>query len=184
MCLSNFIEFDNVIESEALIGYRDWRNLIKDSLILESENQKYKWSKIEGPHEVKQENSGIYSYNYNSYNYNSYNYNSHNYYYYYNNYYNNNYNSYNYNYENYNYNYYNLSGIIKQWGKVAIHKTGYRSEYAKIDTLFSIRELDAQGIKEFLDWIKIFNARIEQIAEKYECKVMAYQDFIESEKKQ
>ena len=169
MCLPNFIEFDNVIESEVLIGYRDWRNLIKDSLILESENQTYKWSKIEGPHEVKQENSGIYSYNYNN-NYNNNHYN------------NNNYN-YNYYYKNYN-NYYNLSGIIKQWGKVAIHKTGYRSEYAKIDTLFSIRELDAQGIKEFLDWIKIFNARIEQIAEKYECKVVAYQDFIESEKKQ
>jgi hypothetical protein len=176
MCLPDFVEFDNVIESEALIGYRSWRNGIKDSLILESENQKYKWSKIEGPHEVKQENSGIYNYNY--YNYNYYNYN----------YYNNNYNYKNYNYKNYNYknynNSYNLSGIIKQWGKVAIHKTGYRSEYAKIDTLFSIRELDAQGIKEFLDWIKIFNARIEQIAEKYECKVMAYQDFIESEKKQ
>jgi len=178
MCLPDFVEFNKINESITLIGYRDWRNLIKDSLILESENQKYKWSKIEGPHEVKQENSGIYSYNYNNKNYKNYNY-----------YYNNN--NYNYNYKNYYYYYnsnnhknYNLSGIIKQWGKVAIHKTGYRSEYAKIDTLFSIRELDAQGIKEFLDWIKIFNARIEQIAEKYECKVVAYQDFIESEKKQ
>jgi hypothetical protein len=181
MCLPDFVEFNKINESITLIGYRDWRNLIKDSLILESENQTYKWSKIEGPHEVKQENSGIYSYNYN---YNSYN----------NNYYNNNYNyknynyyykNNNYNYKNYNYNYnsYNLSGIIKQWGKVAIHKTGYRSEYAKIDILFSIRESDAQGTKEFLDWIKIFNKRIEQVAEKYECKVMAYQDFIESEKK-
>jgi hypothetical protein len=161
MCLPNFIELKQIEEKNSLVGYKIWKNLIKGSLILKSENQDYEWSKVEGPHEVLGENSGIYSYN------------SHNYYNYYNNNYYNNYNSY----YNNNYHNYYLSGIILLWGKVAIHNTGYRSEFAKIDTLFNIRELDAEGPTEFLNWIKIFNIRIEQIAERYECKIISYQDF-------
>jgi len=182
MCLPDFIEFKQIDESNSLIGYRNWRNLVENSLILKSENQNYEWNKLEGPHEVKPENSGIYSYN----NYNNY----YNYYYNYNNYYyDHNYNYNNYydhnhdhnNYYNYNNNIY-LNGIINQWGKVAIHKLGYRSEYAKINTLFSIRELDMKGPKEFQNWIKIFNERINQIAEKYECKIISWQDFKELNK--
>lgn len=162
MCLPDFIEFKQIEESEAVIGYRNWRNKIKNDNILISENQDYNWSKLEGPHLIKLKDSGIYSYNYN---YNNYYYNYNNYYNYYN---------------NYNYNNYCLSGIIKQWGKVAFHKTGYRSEYAKIDTLFNIKELDTQGPKEFLAWIKIFNDKINKLAEVYECKVISWQDFIGS----
>jgi len=75
-----------------------------------------------------------------------------------------------------------LSGIIRQWGKVAIHSEGYRSEYAKVNTLFLIRESNAKGSVKFLDWIKLFNDRISKIAEKYEAKVISWQDFIEQNK--
>jgi|SRR5260221_744447 len=168
MCLPNFKEFKQIDEKDAIIGHRIWRNSINENeLVLRSEYLDHYWKSIEGPHEVREINSGIYAYNYN-YNYN-------NYYNYYNNYYN-----YNYNYNNYyNYNYY---GIVKQYGKVAIHLTGQRSEYAKIDTLFNIKLSDAKGPKEFLDWIELFNDKTDRIAEKYGCKVISYQDFIELKK--
>ena len=76
-----------------------------------------------------------------------------------------------------------MTGIILQWGKVAIHSEGQRSEYAKIDTLFTIQESDAIGPKEFLNWIKIFNKRVEDIANKYNAKVITWQDFIIRSKK-
>lgn len=74
-----------------------------------------------------------------------------------------------------------MGGIISQWGKTAIHKTGYRSQYVKIDFLFNIRESDAQGASKFIEWINIFNQRIKNIADKYHCQVISWQDFIESE---
>ncbi len=172
MCLPDFIKFDQVAEDTPLIGYRIWRNKIKaNSLILKSENRNYDWSKIEGPHEIKAENSGIYAYNY--YNNNNYNYNN----YYYNNYYNyyNNYNYYNYFFNNN----YNLFGIINQWGKVALHKIGQRSEYAKIKTLFTIRESDASGPEEFIKWIDKSNSHIKEIASTYDTDTISWQDFIE-----
>lgn len=53
MCLPNFIEFRQIEESNPLIGYRTWKNLIKnDNLILKSEYQEYEWNKLEGPHEI------------------------------------------------------------------------------------------------------------------------------------
>ena len=73
MCLPNFQNFSQIDESSPIIGYRTWRNKIKDSLILKSENREYNWSKSEGPHEVKDSDSGIYAYDYNNYNYNNYN---------------------------------------------------------------------------------------------------------------
>jgi len=170
MCLPDFVEFKKIKKSEALIGYRNWWLNIKDSIKLKSDSRDYFWDKtIEGPHKVEKENSGIYSYN-NYYN-NFYNYS--NYYNYNNNY--NNYNNYYYNYKNY----YNISGIIHQYGKVAIHRKGYRSQYAIINTLFTISESDAKGPKEFLDWIKVFNSNIETLAKKYKCKTEHYQDFLE-----
>ncbi len=151
MCLPNFKEFKQIDEKDAIIGHRIWRNSINENeLVLRSEYLDHYWKSIEGPHEVREINSGIYAYNYN-YNYNNY----------------------------YNYNYY---GIVKQYGKVAIHLTGQRSEYAKIDTLFNIKLSDAKGPKEFLDWIELFNDKTDRIAEKYGCKVISYQDFIELKK--
>jgi len=165
MCLPDFIEFKQIDESEAVTGYRNWRNSIRNDETLFSENQDYKWSKFEGPHLVKSEDSGIYSYNYYSYNNNySYNYS----YKYSNYYYNNNYS-----------NYYNMPGIIKQWGKVAIHIAGYRSEYAKIETLFNIKEISVVGSNEFLEWVGKFNIKISKLAEIYECNVISWQDFID-----
>src|SRR5260221_14776990 len=149
MCLPNFKEFKQIDEKDAIIGHRIWRNSINENeLVLRSEYLDHYWKSIEGPHEVREINSGIYAYNYN---YNNY----------------------------YNYNYY---GIVKQYGKVAIHLTGQRSEYAKIDTLFNIKLSDAKGPKEFLDWIELFNDKTDRIAEKYGCKVISYQDFIELKK--
>ena len=135
----------------------------------------YFWTKRVGVgrHFVTERDSGIYSYNYN-YNYNkNYNYN----YYENNNYENYNYNNYNNNdyYYNYNY-YYSIHGIIKQYGKVAIHKSGYRSEYAQIDTLFTIKELNATGSSEFLEWIKKFNQSVNEQAKFYKAKTIHYQD--------
>ncbi len=180
MCLPDFIELKDIKEEDAIVGYRNWRTQIQDGEVLISENQDYIWPFNLVSHKVTEENSGIYSYNnyYNYYNYNNYNnnYNYYNYnYYYYSNYYNNNY------YNNNYYNYYNIAGIIKQFGKVAIHKIGYRSEYAKVDTLFLISELDVKGTKEFLNWIKIFNNKIIKIAERYGAKTLYYQDFVESQ---
>jgi hypothetical protein len=184
MCLPNLIEYKQIDKSNPIIGYRKWKNIINpESLILKSEYIDYEWSKLEGPHEVREINSGIYAYNnnynyyYNNYynNYNNYNYynNYNNYNYYYNNYYNN-YNNY---YNNY---YYNLQGIINQWGKVAIHKIGQRSEYANIKTLFAIRESDTKGPETFLTWVRKFNILINNIAEQYDCNVIYWQDFNES----
>ena len=162
MCLPDFIGYKQIEEFNSLIGYRFWRNKLTDnSLILMSEHRDYNWNKLEGPHEVKEKDSGIYAYNNN---YNNYNYNNN----YYNNYNNNNYN--------------NILGIILQYGKVAIHSSGQRSEYAKIKTLFSIRESDAQGSQKFLNWIKIFNKKIEVISKIYECDVISWQDYNESVK--
>ena len=180
MCLPDFKEFRIVEESEAIIGYRNWR-LNTNNNRLESLHQNYIWSKkIEGPHVIKESDSGIYSYyNNNDYNnYNNYNYNND-----YNNY--NNYNNY-YNYNYYNNNYYNynyIGGVVRQYGKVAIHKNGYRSEYAEIDTIFKIREIDAKGSDEFLKWIVKFNSAIQLIADKFNCKVVNWQDFKESQSK-
>lgn len=157
MCLPDFERFEQVKRVNALTGYRIWKNPIKDSNVLLSAYQNYNWKKVEGPHKVENKDSGIYAYNNN---YNNY----------YNNYYKRNY-----------YNYY-IIGIIKQYGKVAIHKTGQRSQYARIDTLFSIRELYTKGPKKFLDWIKIFNKRIEDISKIYDCKVISWQDFLEIKK--
>lgn len=82
-----------------------------------------------------------------------------------------------------NYNNYNIFGVIKQYGKVAIHKIGQRSEYAVINTLFTIRKEDARGPQEFLNWIDTFNKNIIELAKRFECKTMHYQDFIESQEK-
>ena len=174
MCLPDFIEMKNLSQDEAVTGYRNWKVKINEDNNLKSEYIDYIWITELTSHEVREENSGIYSYcSYNNYNYNYYNY--------YNNY---NHNNYNYNYYNYynNYNNYNISGIIKQFGKIAIHKIGYRSEYAIIDSLFTIRESDAKGDNQFINWIKEFNKRIEAIAMIYNCKTIYYQDFIESMK--
>lgn len=148
MCLPDFKELKQIDESNPIIGYRNWINVI-NNLELCSIAQIYTWQELEGPHEVKERNSGIYAYNY-------------------------------YNYHN---NYNNLSGIIHQWGKVAIHSTDQRSEYAKIVTLFTIRESDARGSKEFKDWIGKFNQHIKDIAKKYNCNTIHYQYFIDSQNK-
>ena len=182
MCLPNFIQMKNLSQDKAVTGYRNWKVKINEDNNLKSEYIDYIWITELTSHEVREENSGIYSYcnynYYNNYNNNYYNNNYYNNYYNYN--YNNNYNNYNNNY--YNNNYYNISGIIKQFGKIAIHKIGYRSEYAIIDSLFTIRESDAKGDNQFINWIKEFNKRIEAIAMIYNCKTIYYQDFIESMK--
>jgi len=168
MCLPNFIETKDIPISEPLIGYRTWRNQIKGNpLILISENQNYIWSKLEGPHEVKEIDSGIYAYNNNYYNYNNYN---------------NYYNYYNYNNYYYNYNNYYISGIILQYGRTAIHRDGQRSEYARMKTLFLIKESDTEGSEESIIWIKEFNKRINDLALVYECDTITWQDFKESTK--
>ena len=157
MCLPAFHEFKQIDKNNLLIGYRSWRNLIlQESLILKSEYQDYEWKTEEGPHLVLNQNSGIYSYNY--YNNNNY-YDNYHYHYYYQSY------------------YYYISGIISHWGNTAIHETGYRSEYAKINSLFTIRELDAVGPKDFINWIKLYNEKINKIAEKYECNTIYWQDY-------
>ena len=164
MCLPDFVEFKRVKKSEPIVGYRVWIVSIKDTLQLMSEAKEYVWQPSVGRHKVLESNSGIYAYN-NNYDY-------------YNNY-NNNYDYYdNNNYDNNNY-YYYIRGVIHQYGKVAIHQVGQRSEYAKIVTLFTIRESDARGPKEFLDWIRIFNQKVIGLAKMYKCNTIHYQDFVE-----
>ena len=185
MCLENFERFEQIKKIHAITGYRSWWLNIKDeNSFLKSDSRNFFWdNKIIKADKVVEKDSGLYSYNNNNYyyNYNNYynnnnnNYNNNN-----NNY--NNYNNYNYNnnyYYNYNCNNYNIIGIIKQYGKVAIHLSGYRSQYAIIDTLFTIRKLDAKESQEFLDWIDKFNARIEKLAKFYDCKVVSWQDFLD-----
>jgi len=155
MCLPDFKRFEQISGDSPLIGYRTWKHSI-NSLILKSEYQNYTWKDIEGPHEVLEVNSGIYAYNNNNYN---------------NNYYNNN---------NYYY-YYNYGGIILQWGKVAIHKDGQRSEFTRIKALFTIRENDAKGSKEFLNWIVKFNNEVREVAKIYKCDTIHWQDFKDSQ---
>lgn len=182
MCLPNFQRFEEISETNAVVGYRRWRLSIKNSasLNLLSEDQNYIWLPEVVSHKVLEVDSGIYSYNY--YNNNYYNNNYYNNNYYYNNYYYNNNNNYYYYNNNY-YNNYYIAGIIHQYGKVAIHKIGYRSQYAKIDTLFNIRESDIKGPIKFVDWIREFNNLITKLANKYNVnKVISYQDFIESQK--
>jgi len=189
MCLPNFVEFIQIGEKDAMVGYRVWKNIIKeDNLTLLSEHRQYKnkdgmvkryeWNKLEGPHEVKIMNSGIYAHN--NYHYYHNNDNNDNYDYYDNNYHNNH----NYHYYHYydNNNYYILLGIILQYGKTAIHRAGQRSQFAKISILFNIRESDAKGPVEFLNWIKKFNNKISLIAEKYGCEVISWQDFKDNNK--
>ena len=48
--------------------------------------------------------------------------------------------------------------------------------------LFTIRESDAKGSKEFLDWIKVFNGRVQDIAIKYKADTTSWQDFKEANK--
>ncbi len=67
--------------------------------------------------------------------------------------------------------------MIEQYGRVAIHITGQRSEYAKIIKLFIIRKSDARGPQDFLDWIEKFNLIITELSKKYECKTIHWQDF-------
>jgi len=169
MCLPNFKEFQQIDKSNPLIGYRVWRNpILPKSLDLMGENKNYIWAldeSIKG-HEVLKINSGLYAYN--NYNYNNYNNYNNNYNYYY------NYNYYSY---YYNYNYYYYTGIIKQWGKTAIHLTGQRSEFAKIETLFTIKESDITRDTKFINWVKEFNRLIIEIANRYEANTIHWQDF-------
>jgi hypothetical protein len=72
-----------------------------------------------------------------------------------------------------------LSGIIKQYGRIAIHKIGQRSEYAKIEDIFTIRESDAKGPEKFIAWISNFNSHIKSIANRYNANTIHWQDFIE-----
>jgi len=174
MCLPNFIEMKQTERENSIIGYRNWGVNINNPISLLSEYQNYEWNPIEGPHEVRGSNSGIYSYN--NYNNNNNNNNNNNYYYYNNNHCN--YNNYNNNYNDY----YYISGIINQWGKVAIHETGYRSEFATVNALFTIREIDAKGPAKFIFWIKTFNKTIENLAERYNCNTIHYQDYNERNK--
>ena len=186
MCLEGFQEFKTIKKSDAVIGYRIWLlNIKNEDAFLKSASQEFFWNKKQGVgnHKVTKMNSGIYSYNNynydnydNNYNYNYYYRNYNNYYKYYN---NNNYNYYEY---YYHYNNYYIIGIIKQWGRVAIHSIGYRSQYASIDTLFTIRKSDASGPQEFLDWIDKFNQRIEKLAKFHKCKIVTWQDFVEQKK--
>jgi len=176
MCLTNFIEFKQISQDNPVIGYRDWQVYLDNPTILRSMYVDYKWEKdIEGPHEVLEKDSGIYSYN--NYNYNYPYYRDRNYCN--NRYNNNNYNCNYYYYNNHYYYYYNICGIIFQWGKVAIHREGYRSEYAQVKKLFTIRESDAEGPKKFLVWIKLYNEIVNKLAP---GKTMHFQDFIESMK--
>ena len=147
MCLPDFIEYKQIDESSPLIGYRLWRLNINNPINLMSEHQNYNWNKTIEGPHEVTDSNS-----------GIYAYNNNN-----NNYYNNN--------------NYSIFGIIKQYGKVAIHKTGQRSEYAKIDILFSIRELDAKGAEKFLDWIKEFNLIITNLSKEYECKTIHWQDF-------
>jgi hypothetical protein len=163
MCLPDFTEFKQIKKENSIIGYRHWINN-NNSLELKSINQNYIWTPKIVSHKVLNQNSGIYSYKDCNYSYNNYN----NYYSYYNNCY----------YSNYN-NCYYIGGIIKQYGKVAIHQSGYRSQYAIIDKLFTIRESDAKGPKIFLDWIVRFNEHINEIAQYYKCSTTIHlQDFL------
>jgi hypothetical protein len=158
MCLPNFVEFKQIKKADAVIGYRNWLLNFKDeNSFLKSTNQDFTWDKPQsvGNNKVTEANSGIYSHNYCNNHYNYY----YNYYYY--------------------YYYYLIGGIIKQWGKVAIYQIGYRSQYACIDTLFTIRKSDAQGSQNFLDWIDKFNMKIEKLAKFYKAKTIHYQDFVE-----
>lgn len=171
MCLPDFVKFENIKQENAVIGYRNWKLEIKSSKLY-STYRNYEWNKvIDGPHEVKNSDSGIYSY----YNYN-YRYSN-------NNYYNSNKNNYNYNNRyNYNYKYNHISGIIFQYGKTAIHKEGYRSEYAIIKSFFTIRESDALDSKEFKRWINKFNKQINDLAIKFNATTIRWQDFVENNK--
>ena len=158
MCLPNYIETKIIDESNPMIGYRNWKLPFRSNK-LKSSSVEYEWSEIEGPHIIKEDNSGIYAYSNYNYNYSNYNYD--------NNYYANN--------------YYNLSGIIKQWGRVAVHESGQRSEYAKIVTLFTIRESDMRGDDKFQSWVIDFNKTIKVVAEQYKCDTISYQDFLDSQ---
>jgi hypothetical protein len=149
-----------VDERDSITGYRVWKTPVAGDLILKSDFQDYTWKPVESKHPVAEFNSGLYAYN-----------NNNNYYY---NNYDNNY------YNNYYKNYYQVFGVIKQWGRVAIHLSGQRSENAKITILFTTRESDAKGPKEFLNWIRIFNKRIVSLATIYNCKTQHYQDFLEN----
>jgi len=114
---------------------------------LKSTNQDFIWKEKVGPVKVTARNSGFYSYNNNNYN--------------------NNYNYYN----------YHVAGIIHQYGKVAIHEIGYRSQYAKIIKLFTIKESDAKSSPEFIQWISKFN----ELIRSFGIETVHYQDFVESE---
>ncbi len=170
MCLPDFERFETFLKKNAVTGYRNWKNPIK-TLDLKSESRDYLWLPRGERHKITDKNSGIYSYNNNYYNN-----------YYYNNYYNNNNNNNN-NYNNYKYyNNYYISGIVLQYGKVAIHKTGYRSEYVKVSSLFTIRESDAKGDDKFINWIKEFNIHIGEVAKRYKVNTIHWQDFADSNK--
>ena len=169
MCLPNFIEFKQVEESSLIVGYRTWKFPINSQLtILKSQYQDFEWAHSPLITELTESNSGFYSHN----NYNHYN-NHYNHYYY------NDYNYYNH-YNNNDYNYYYIRGIVHQYGKVAVHESGYRSECCKIVTLFTIREWNAVGTKN-LDWIKKFNELVRKIAKSYNATTIHHQDWRESQ---
>lgn len=182
MCYQNpALEYKIILEPDALVGYRNWRVPINKTNNLKSLVQDYLWPTVVVSHELTECNSGIYSYNnYDnnySYNYNCSSYNNNNYYY------NNNYNYHycNYHYNNNYYSYYDITGTILLYGKVAIHTEGYRSQYAKVKTLFTIRKSDAKGSNNFLNWINEFNTIVEHLAKKYKSNTMHWQDFIDSQ---
>lgn len=159
MCLPNFERF---VDNETALGIRNWKISIKGEIKLYSEYQDFEWSNPQLGTILTENNSGLYSYNYHYY-YNNYNYSNYHYY--------NNYNNYN------NYHYYYISGIIKHFGKIAVHSIGYRSENAEILAFFKIREIDAKGSNDFLNWIKVFNNRIDELAGKFNVSTLTYQNF-------
>lgn len=113
--------------------------------------------------------SGVKLKDYNNYSNNNYHNNSNSYNNNYNDNSNNNYYSYyyyNYHYNYYYNNYYIIAGLVDKQNSPKV--------------LFTIRESDAEGPIEFLNWIKKFNDRILEVAYTNNCKIQDWQNHKEN----
>jgi hypothetical protein len=180
---SKILDIIQLDENQALTGLRSWyiiNSFNDEEKKLKSLNRDYIWSTSTKGNPLRENSEGIYSYNnYYNNNYNNYNYNYYNYYY--NNYNYNNYNYYynNYNYNNYNnYNYYYIIGLISLFGRIFKYKEGYRSEFAKIQSIAIIDNpywLNSKDEKKF-NFINHFHKVCNEISNNYKIKLINYSE--------
>lgn len=152
---SYILNEQDLTREQALIGYRNWyinNSFNNQEKSLKSTNQNFLWpiGEVLG-NPLRNNSEGIYNYNIN----------------------------YNYNYNiNYNYNY--ICGKTLLYGKIFSYKDGYRSSICVPTHLVILSDKEWFKNDKIKKFTNHFNQVVINLAKKYNCEVIGYNEFINS----